>query len=166
MTIPGVVVTRLERFEDERGHFSEIARAADISMPLTQSSHSHSKKDVLRGLHFHREQSDLWYLAVGRAQIALVDLRDHGSQPSVMTFVADASEPSTIFVPPGVAHGYLALTDIDMLYWTSHTYDPTDEQGILWNDPSLAIAWDNTDPALSERDRGNPPLTWQDIPRF
>lgn len=166
MTIPGVIITKLARFEDSRGHFSEVARTADIPVPPKQASHSHSKKGVLRGLHFHRAQSDLWYLARGKAQIALVDLREHGSQPEVHTWTADSSEPTTIFVPPGVAHGYLALTDIDMLYWTSHFYDPSDEQGVAWNDPALAIPWEIAEPLLSERDRNNPALTWQDIPRF
>ena len=164
MTIPGVVVTSLNRLSDERGHFSEIARSADVPVPLRQSSHSHSFQGVLRGLHFHRKQSDLWYLASGRAQIALVDLRDPASGPQVQTWVADSESPATIFVPPGVAHGYLALTDVDMLYWTSHVYDPADEQGLAWDDPALGIEWAIPEPILSDRDRDNPPLTWPDIP--
>ncbi|MBA2724377.1 MAG: dTDP-4-dehydrorhamnose 3,5-epimerase family protein [Actinobacteria bacterium] len=166
MTIPGVTITTIERFEDSRGYFSEIARTADIPLPMKQSSHSHSKCGVLRGLHFHRAQSDLWYLANGRAQIALVDLRERISHPAVQTWIADSSRPTTVFIPPGVAHGYLALADIDMIYWTTHEYDPSDEQAVAWDDPTLAIPWEIDEPILSERDRHNPVLTWQDIPKF
>ena len=166
MTITGVLITKLDRFEDERGSFSEIANRAGLPVEMSQTSHSHSKRGVLRGLHFHRTQSDLWYLATGRAQIALVDLRDPGSVPVQQTWVADSQTPATVFIPPGVAHGYLALTDIDMLYQTSHEYDPDDEHGLAWNYPQLQIAWDIPDPVLSERDRNNPGLTWSDIPRF
>lgn len=166
MSIPGVIVTELSRYEDERGYFSEVARLAELPSEMLQASHSHSKKGVLRGLHFHRLQTDLWYLAQGSAQIALVDLRVHGSEPQVETWITDAASPTTVLIPPGVAHGYLALTDIDMLYLTSRTWDPDDEQGLAWNDPVFAIEWRSKDPLLSDRDRSNPGFAWHDIPRF
>jgi dTDP-4-dehydrorhamnose 3,5-epimerase len=163
MSIDGVVVTKLTRHEDERGHFAEIARTSSIPVAMAQASHSHSKADVLRGLHFHRAQTDLWYLATGRAQIALVDLRAKSDTPTVDTFILDATAPSTLLIPPGVAHGYLALTDIDMLYWTDKEWDPADEQGVAWNDPAFGIEWAISDPILSERDRTKPAFAWQDI---
>ena len=166
MSIPGVIVAELSRHEDERGYFSEVARLGDLPTEMLQASHSHSKEGVLRGLHFHRAQADLWYLARGSAQIALVDLRARGSAPQVDTLVADATNPTTVFIPPGVAHGYLALTDIDMLYLTSKTWDPDDEQGLAWDDPTFAIEWRSQEPRLSDRDRSNPAFAWHDIPRF
>ena len=154
-TIPGVQVTTLERFSDERGSFAEIARASTSGLDFLQASHSHSTAGVLRGLHYHRVQTDLWYLAVGRARIALVDLRGGEEGLTTMTWVADAAEPATVLIPAGVAHGYLALTDIDMLYLTTTEFDPGDEFGIAWNDPRLAIPWEVSEPLLSDRDRSN-----------
>lgn len=165
-SIEGVSLTRLKRFADDRGYFSEILRADDFPVALKQASHSRSRRGVLRGLHFHQAQWDLWYLVGGRAQVALVDLRRQERAPQVATFVLDEAEAATLLIPPGIAHGYLALTDIDMLYWTSHEFDPQDEYGIAWNDPQLGIDWSNPRPIVSERDRRNPPLTWSEIPSF
>lgn len=159
-TIRGVKVTALDRFSDDRGTFTEIARASTTPETFVQWSHSHSNEGVLRGLHVHRNQSDLWYLASGRARIALVDLRDGEGGLAVDSWVADAVDPSTILIPPGVAHGYLALSDIDMLYMTDTEWDPDDELGIAWNDPALEIPWELSSPLLSMRDRSNPKIDW------
>lgn len=165
-TIPGVEVTTLERFSDERGSFTEIMRASISELDFLQSSHSHSTAGVLRGLHYHRVQTDLWYVAAGRARIALVDLRAGDEGLATMTWIADAGEPATILIPPGVAHGYLALTDIDMLYLTTTEFEPGDEFGIAWNDPRLAIPWEASEPLLSDRDRSNAAISWHEIPPF
>jgi len=83
----------------------------------------------------------------------------------------DSEEPvqagTVVFVPPGVAHGYLALTDLDVIYWVTSEYDPSDEHGVAWNDPTLAIPWRiDTEPVVSERDAGNPKLDWELVPEF
>ncbi|MGH9269435.1 MAG: dTDP-4-dehydrorhamnose 3,5-epimerase family protein, partial [Acidimicrobiales bacterium] len=61
------------------------------------------------------------------------------------------------------AHGFLALTDVDLLYWVTHYYDASDEFGVAWDDPTLGIAWRIDEPILSERDRANAPLRWDSI---
>ena len=159
--IRDVVVTPLKRFADQRGSFTEIVRPSESALTFEQVSHSRSQAGVLRGLHYHRQQHDLWYLAVGEAQIVLVDLRKEvvGS-PQVQSWVARGDEPATILIPPRVAHGYLAVTDIELLYLTSKVWDPEDEFGVAWDDPALDIPWQSTDPVLSDRDRNNPPLEW------
>ncbi len=154
--IDGVVIATVNRFPDNRGFFSEIARAADHPSAFAQFNHSFSRTGVLRGLHYHRDQADLWYVVKGRAQVALVDLRGDG-EPTVETMTLSGEEPMSVYIPPGVAHGYLALTDLDLIYMVTRTYDASDEHGIAWNDPSLAIPWEIEHPELSERDRSNPP---------
>lgn len=156
MTIEGVIVAAIDRFPDNRGSFSEIARAANYPEPFVQFNHSFSREGVLRGLHYHRDQADLWYVVRGRAQVALVDLRGEG-EPVVETMIVTSDEPTTIYIPPRVAHGYLALTDLDLVYLVTRAYDASDEYGIAWNDPALAIPWAIEHPELSERDRANPP---------
>ena len=72
-----------------------------------------------------------------------------------------------MFIPPGVAHGYLALTDLDVIYWVTGEYDPGDEHGVAWNDPTLGIPWQiDTEPVVSERDAKNPGLDWELVPTF
>lgn len=150
--IDGVVVTPIERHEDERGYFSEIARFGEYR----QANHSRSRRGVLRGLHYHLTQADLWYVVSGTAQVALADLR--GAEPVVETLTVGESTACTIYVPPRVAHGFLALTDVDLVYLVTQEYDASDEHGVAWDDPTLAIPWALTDPILSERDRANPRL--------
>jgi dTDP-4-dehydrorhamnose 3,5-epimerase len=62
-------------------------------------------------------------------------------------------------VPPGVAHGFLAETEITLLYLVDAYFSGEDEFGLMWDDPQVGIAWPAADPILSERDRSNPPLT-------
>ena len=74
-----------------------------------------------------------------------------------------------IFIPTGVAHGFLALTDVTLTYLVDNTYDGADELGVAWNDPALAVAWGVSDPILSARDRNNPLLADivdEKMPRF
>lgn len=151
-SIDGVVVTPVERHEDGRGFFSEIARFGEYR----QANHSHSQRGVLRGLHYHLSQADLWYVVRGTAQVALADLR--GDEPVVETITVGESAPCTIYVPPRVAHGFLALTDVDLVYLVTQEYDASDEHGVAWDDPTLAIPWALEDPILSDRDRSNPHL--------
>jgi dTDP-4-dehydrorhamnose 3,5-epimerase len=165
--IPGAEVRRPRVHADLRGRFLEIFRAAAMPAGFVQANHSYSAAGVLRGLHYHERQADLWYLVTGRAQVALADLRGRDGAPPVETFVLDAGEPATVYVPPGVAHGYLALTPIDIIYWVTCEYDPSDEHGVAWDDPTLAIPWQlDGDPIVSERDAANPTLRWDLIPTF
>lgn len=64
----------------------------------------------------------------------------------------------SVFIPRGVAHGFYAHDRVLLSYLVSNYYDGTDEHGVAWNDPDLAIAWPCSDPILSPRDRKNPRL--------
>jgi dTDP-4-dehydrorhamnose 3,5-epimerase len=165
--IEGVRIWRPQVHGDARGRFVEVFRSAAMPEPMAQSNHSRSEAGVLRGLHYHRHQADLWYLVTGRAQVALADLRRRGGRPVTETFVLDGDVPTSVYVPPGVAHGYLALTPIDLIYWVTREYDPTDERGVAWDDPDLGIEWQlDGPPIVSDRDAGNPSLQWDLIPAF
>jgi dTDP-4-dehydrorhamnose 3,5-epimerase len=111
---------------------------------------------VLRGLHYHRHQADAWYLVAGAARVGLADLRASLEHPPALTLDLDATSPAVLYIPPGVAHGYLALANVDLIYWTTEYYDGADEHSIAWNDATLAVPWRATDPVLSARDRAAP----------
>lgn len=163
--IEGTIFTQLEAHADERGRFVEIFRQGAFPSTFVQGNHSRSRVGVLRGLHYHRTQADLWYLVRGRAQVVLVDLRRHGAPTSQVLQLSD-EQPSSLYIPPGVAHGFLALTDVDLIYAVTSEYDASDEYGVAWNDPSLQIPWQLDAPVLSERDSSNPELDWCMIPSF
>jgi len=170
--IPGTRWARLEAHNDERGNFREVWRAsASATGPardggagervLAQANLSYSKAGVLRGLHFHRSQTDHWVVVNGEIFVALVDLRhDDGTvRVATRTLLTD----DTLTIPALVAHGFLALRPATLLYLVTREYDGTDEQGLAWNDPEVRVPWPRAPtadglPILSERDRTNPSL--------
>ncbi|MBX3009871.1 MAG: dTDP-4-dehydrorhamnose 3,5-epimerase family protein [Caldilineaceae bacterium] len=158
--ITGVKVVDLKAFGDDRGRFTETFRTEwfpERTWSQIQSNRSDSITGVLRGLHYHFRQVDYWYILQGRVRVGLADLR-----PSSATYGAsavldlDGDMPQGVFIPAGVAHGYLSLTDATIVYVVDQFYDGSDEMGVAWNDPDLAVAWAIQTPILSERDRKNP----------
>lgn len=164
--IGGVEYKELAQFPDERGRFVEVVRTSEVEFPLAQMNHSRSVEGVLRGLHFHCNQDDLWYLASGTIQVALVDLRPRGGAPQVETLELDSEHPATLYIPRGVAHGFCSLTSCDLFYWVTQEFDGSDEFGIHWNDSTLAVPWAIPDPLISPRDASNPEFSWDQIPSF
>lgn len=161
--IPGVRFTCVRHWSDERGVVTEVARASEGPYSFHQIIRSFSRRRTLRGLHYHRRQSDLWFLEEGVIRVALVDLRN-SELVGPIVFDWEAEQSRSLMIPPGVAHGYVALTDVHLVYCLSHEFDTTDEGGILWNDPVLGISWRVKDPILSERDRSNPTIDKVDLP--
>ena len=161
--IEGVRLFSLTAHEDGRGSVAEIFRREWIpgADEFVQANLSMSKAGVLRGLHFHRRQADYWCVLGGTAFVGLYDLREgsptSGSKAEV-TLSSDLGR-SGLYIPPGVAHGFYAETDLMLAYLVDRTFDGTDEFGVAWDDPEVAIAWPNADPIVSDRDRANPALT-------
>lgn len=165
--IPGVQIRTLDVFGDARGRLAEIYRAAQVPAAFAQANHSRSAPGVLRGLHYHRNQDDMWYVVSGRARVGLADLRTRGRRPLVEVHELDGDAAATIYIPRGVAHGYLALTGLDLIYFVTSEYDPTDEHGVAWDDPVLAVPWDAPQPpVVSARDAANRAFEWEWIPSF
>ncbi len=159
--IPGAYVFAPEVHQDERGSFTEIFREDLLGVQFVQANHSRSLAGVLRGLHWHKRQSDAWYLMNGHAQAILADLRTRSLNPAVASFDLLEGEPKVLYIPPGVAHGFLAVTDVDLIYWVTGYYDASDEFGVAWDDPSINAPWRSRDPILSGRDQSNPKLEWE-----
>jgi dTDP-4-dehydrorhamnose 3,5-epimerase len=114
---------------------------------------------VLRGLHVHQRQADLWVVADGRAVIGLVDLRARvrGDGP-VAALTVEAGPGDALFLPAGVAHGFYAREPLRLIYLVSSEFDGTDELGFRWDDPEAAVAWPDREPIVSERDATAPSL--------
>lgn len=165
-TIPGVYHVQLRPFGDERGRFIETFRKEwfpQRSWEIIQTNRSDSTAGVLRGLHYHHRQVDYWYPLQGRLRVGLVDLRPQS--PTFLTSLTldmGANHTQGLYIPIGVAHGFLALTDVTLCYLVDNYYDGEDEFGVRWNDPTLNVAWGIADPLLSPRDAQNP--YWRDIP--
>ena len=168
-TIPGVRYGAVERHADERGAFRELWRRT-AGCPdgdrFVQANLSTSAAGVLRGLHLHRRQLDHWVVAAGRAFVALVDVRPmlDGSGPRPVVETRELGADEWVIIPTGVAHGFLALEPLELLYLVTNEYDGTDELGFAWDDPAVGVPWPpvagtpDGRPILSDRDRSNPPL--------
>jgi dTDP-4-dehydrorhamnose 3,5-epimerase len=161
--IAGVVHSRLTEIVDDRGSFTEIWRAsgtATLGVTFTQGNISRSRAGVLRGMHFHDHQLDLWVVVNGRALVALADLRAaiHGTGATPQTEQFELIRGSAVLIPRRVAHGFLALEALDLIYLVSREYDGTDEFGFRWDDLSAGLRWPKPNPIVSQRDASGPSL--------
>ena len=158
-TIDGVVLVELTPHSDERGSFLETYRREWVpgAREMIQANVVTRVANSIVGLHYHLHQADYWYIAAGKARVVLHDLRV-GSPSVGVTEYFDLGPPAAqgLFIPPGVAHGFAALTDMTITYLVDGYYNPADELGLAWDDPELALDWGVTTPTLSERDQNNP----------
>jgi len=138
-------------FKDERGKFLESFNSKVYSDLLpentffVQDNFSFSTKNVLRGLHFQEKkpQGKLVSVSHGAVLDVVVDLRRSSSTFCEWYKVElNGTNHSQLWIPPGFAHGFLALSDnVHFQYKCTEYYDPSSEQTIIWNDPDLAIEW-------------------------
>ena len=160
--IDGVVVITPTVHGDERGVFVETYRREWFPQgrEMVQGNRSDKLAGAVVGLHFHRHQADYWYVPRGRARVVLHDLRTGSpTEGATMAFDIDDRDHRGVWIPPGVAHGFAALTDVTMTYLVDRYYDPRDELGVAWDDPSIGADWGlatGTTVVLSARDRANP----------
>jgi dTDP-4-dehydrorhamnose 3,5-epimerase len=148
--IDGLVRIPLQVFADERGWFTELRRESGLPRATVQTNVSFSRQGVIRGLHYHERQDDLFACLQGTARIVVLD-RATGE-----AHVEDIGEdnPVALWIPGHHAHGFEALTDLLFCYHVTAEYDPADpdEHGIPWNDPRVAHLWSTSTPILSARD--------------
>jgi dTDP-4-dehydrorhamnose 3,5-epimerase len=159
--LPDVWELQPKVFRDPRGFFLETYnrnRFAEVGIHVNfvQDNHSRSSLGTLRGLHYQlrHAQAKLCRVIEGEAFDVAVDIRwgspTFGKWTSVLL---SAEKQNQIFIPAGFAHGFVARTEsVQFLYKCSEFYDPSDEHGIRWDDPALAIAWGVSNPLISEKD--------------
>lgn len=170
-SLPGVKVIQPKKISDHRGCFTktfhqEIFSRHRVDLVWAEEYFSFSKAGVLRGMHFQRPPHDhakMVYCVSGEVIDVVVDLR-HGSPTFGRHFATTLSSEngSMLYIPPGLAHGFFALSDSIMMYKVTSVYAPESDQGIHWQ--SIGFNWPGVQPLLSERDNSFPPLTDFDSP--
>jgi dTDP-4-dehydrorhamnose 3,5-epimerase len=164
--IKDIQIVTFQAFGDERGRFMETFRKEWFPQrrwEKIQTNRSDSQAGVLRGLHYHFQQVDYWVVAAGKIRAAFYDLRpDSPTQGVAQTVEMGEENLVGVFVPVGVAHGFVTLTDATLLYIVDNYYTGGDEYGVAWNDPDIAMPWGVESPIVSGRDAANPFL--KDIP--
>lgn len=163
LSIPDVVLFEPKVFGDDRGFFYEsfnnrvFEEATGLKRNFVQDNHSRSVKNVLRGLHYQIRQPQGKFIRaiVGEVFDVAVDIRK--SSPTFGKWVGvklSAENKRMLWIPEGFAHGFIVLSDVaEFLYKTTDYWYPEHERSIIWNDPVLAIKWENdAAPVLSGKD--------------
>lgn len=157
--IAGVHIVEPTIHGDQRGLFIETYRREWIpgAREMIQSNRANRQAGALVGLHYHLHQADYWYVPFGTARVVLHDLREGGPTDGATHCLDLTGENHVgVYIPPGVAHGFAAVTDMVITYLVDGYYNPADELGVAWDDPAVDADWGVTDPILSDRDRQNP----------
>ncbi len=168
--IPHVVLCTPKVFTDSRGWFFEAFNESAFGKYVSeghhfvQDNHSRSAKGVVRGLHYQcspHAQGKAVRVVRGAIFDVAVDIRR--SSPTFGKWIGvelTEESHSYLWIPPGFAHGFMALTDgAEVLYKTTAPWAPECERAILWNDPQLAIAWPHAAHVIvADKDSNAPPL--------
>jgi len=161
--LPGAYLIYDDTSADERGSFSRVFcseefAAKGIPLPFLQMGLSRTpKRGTLRGLHFQHEpraEGKLVRCIRGRVFDAVVDLRrDSATFKKAFTLELSSEADCALYIPPGIAHGFLTLTDhVEMLYSMTEVYAADLADGIRWNDPAFGIRWPEPIVVISQRD--------------
>jgi dTDP-4-dehydrorhamnose 3,5-epimerase len=165
--LPGCYLIEARRFGDVRGEFTKVVhsttfRALGLHTDFPEVFWSSSRVGVVRGLHFQVPPADhvkLVTCVAGRVHDAVVDLRTgsptYGHHYSVPL---GADRPHLLYVPVGMAHGFLAVEEPAlMLYFVSTEHSPQHDRGLRWD--SAGIEWPlERSPIVSDRDAAFPTL--------
>jgi dTDP-4-dehydrorhamnose 3,5-epimerase len=166
--LPGVLIIEPEIFSDRRGAFFEFYNQKynallGIEGAFVQDNVSHSKRNVLRGLHLQHPngQGKLLSVIAGAVLDVAVDVR--AGSPTFARHVAvelDSVARRQLWIPRGFAHGFLVLSEnAGLFYKCDAPYSRADEMSIRWNDPAIGIEWPAANPILSAKDAAAPLLS-------
>ncbi len=165
--LAGVLIIEPKVFGDERGFFLETYheqryKEAGIQECFVQDNHSFSSRGVIRGLHFQKTkpQGKLVRVLAGEVYDVAADINpDSKTFGEYVGVTLTGDNHKQLYVPPGYAHGFCVVSETaHFLYKCTDFYDPSDEVGIIWNDPDVAIEWPITDSILSAKDQVNQSL--------
>ena len=173
--IPDVIILEPQVFYDARGFFMEtyhLSKLAElgITAQFVQDNHSQSQRGTLRGLHYQIRQAQGKLLRVVNGEIfdVAVDLRRRSPTFGQWTgAILSADNKRQLWVPPGFAHGFYALSaTVDLIYKVTDYYAPEWDRTLLWNDPQINIAWplvEGQPPVLSAKDVQGRPFSQAEV---
>lgn len=162
MDIPDVILIEPASYNDARGYFLEMFKYSTfgengIDSRFHQDNLSFSKKGTLRGLHFQKhpyEQGKLVSTIMGSIFDVAVDLRkDSNTFGRYVSANLSEENHRLLWIPPGFAHGFMALENSHVMYKVTSEYNAENDSGILWNDPDIGIKWPDIPPIISDKDR-------------
>ena len=148
-----------KKFHDKRGYFKELVRENVIKKKFPFYVMSYSKKNVIRGLHLQRKNSQAKLITVLKGKIfdVCLDCRKNSKTfGKYFSIILSDKNNKSLLIPKGFAHGFCTLTDDVILHYKCSKYRHSEsETGILWNDCDLNIAWPKKKLIISEKDKNN-----------
>jgi dTDP-4-dehydrorhamnose 3,5-epimerase len=165
--IPGAWIMDVEPIHDRRGFFAMTwlpdelrERGMDPALAQCNLAFNH-KRGTLRGLHLQSEphaQIKIVRATRGALLDVIVDLRpDSPTSKSWDAVELSADNRRMLYIPAGVAHGYITLADdTEVYYHASSLWAPGAERGVRWDDPAFAIEWPLQPVVISEKDASWP----------
>ena len=155
--IKGLVILKTNIYKDKRGSFKEVVRKKNFNKNFIFDCLSHSKKNILRGLHLQLKKPQAKMITIVRGKIldVAVDLRKN-SKTFGKTFLIEMSEDSdfSLYIPREFAHGFLCKSKKCTVYYKCDNYrNKSSEKTIRWDDKNLKIKWNIRKPILSKKDK-------------
>ena len=176
-SIPGVLIITPNLFSDERGwlyesfNLKKFRQNIGMDVNFVQDNHSLSCKGVLRGLHYQKSnpQGKLLRVVSGNIFDVVVDVRRSSSTYGKWLGIEiSAANRKQLWIPPGLAHGFLAMSEVaEVQYKLTEYFEPNGEVCLAWNDPSVGIQWPlppGVLPNINAKDAAG--LSWDAIPKF
>ena len=157
--IKDLLIIKKETYNDYRGFLRVLYKEKSLSKKFIFDILSSSKKNVIRGLHLQKNNSQGKYVTVlkGKAFDVAVDLRKNSKTfGKHVSIILSSDQNISFYIPEGFAHGFCALEDNTIVHYKCTKYrDAKTEIGIIWNDPSLNIKWPIKKPIISKKDKQN-----------
>ena len=154
-----LVIINNTSFKDKRGYFKELLREKKLKKRFPFLVMSFSKKNVIRGLHLQKKNSQGKFISVIKGKISdvVVDLRKNSkTYGKYLSTILSEKNSKSIFIPPGFAHGFCALAKENYVVYSCTKYrDEKSEIGIKFNDKDLRINWPTKKPIISDKDKNN-----------
>ena len=155
-----LLVIKNQKFIDNRGYFREILVEKNLKKKFPFNVVSISKKNVIRGLHYQKKNSQGKYISVIQGKIldVVVDIRKNSKTfGKYYSIILSDENCTSLYIPPGFAHGFACLGKVNIVIYSCTNYrDKDNEHGIMWNDKSLKIKWPIKKPIISKKDKLNP----------
>ena len=157
--IKDLLIIKKETYNDYRGFLRELYKEKLLSKKFIFDILSSSKKNVIRGLHLQKNNSQGKYVTVlkGKAFDVAVDLRKNSKTfGKHVSIILSSDQNISFYIPEGFAHGFCALENNTIVHYKCTKYrDAKTEIGIIWNDPNLNIKWPIKKPIISKKDKQN-----------
>ena len=154
-----LIIINNKSFKDRRGYFKELLLEKNLKKKFPFLVMSFSKKNVIRGLHLQTRNSQGKFISVIKGKIfdVVIDLRKKSkTYGKSMSVILSEKNSKSIFIPPGFAHGFCALSKENYIVYNCTKYrNKRNEIGIKYNDKDLKINWPIKNPIISNKDRKN-----------